>query len=135
MSEDLKKEFSKDMSYTWSHTYITLSEWSKIFDSELERFRKKVTERIMKGELTKIDEKLNLLLIKSKDPFYEPPKKKKKKDEEDESLYYEESLDYLWDEEFWDLMMIRNEINRAHALTEHFGYHTGEEIRIIYYLS
>lgn len=136
MSDDLKQEFTRDMDYTWGHTYVTLSEWNKIFNSEFEVFKKKIAKKIQETEFKQVNEKLDLLTKLVKDPSYTPPKKKKKKNEdEDETTCYEDTLEYIWEEDFWDLMMIRREINRAYDAIESFGYMADGDVRIIYYLS
>ncbi len=135
MSEELKKEFSKDMDYTWGHTYVLLSEWDTQLKKKIAEFRKKVIEKTQSIEFDKINEKLDLLFKKVKDPYYEPPKKKKDEEEEEGVEYYEDTMDYIWEEDFWDMMSIHSEIMRAYCFTEEFGWSPEEDIRIVYYLS
>jgi hypothetical protein len=81
---------------------------------------------------------------KVKDPLYEEPIVEEKKPNEDDDEYdddedeetLESRLNYLWDEDFSDLMSIKGEMLRAYNLIdEPFGYTPDEDIRITYFLA
>ena len=139
MSDELKKVFSKENSleYCWDMTYVTVAEWENAFKIRFEKFRNELTKRMMDNDFKKVNEKLDLIMKKVADPSFEYPKnrKKKKGEEEPDGVYYEDSVKYMWEEEFWNLIAIRREIARAYDLTEMFGWNPEEDIRIIYYLS
>ena len=141
MSEELKAVLKEDDEYSWGHTYVYLSEWSNEYDKRLEEFKRKLEDIYKEDRLSIIEKKIDLLEKKMKDPFYEEPviKKEKKDDDEyddDEEETLEERLRYLWDEEFMDLMSIKNEIRRAyHLIDQPFGWTSDKDIRITYFLA
>ena len=136
LSDDLKKEFEdKEMKYTWGHTYVTLDEWSNAFDKMTEKFKQKVIDKVQSTQFNDLESKMNHILKKFENPEYKIPKPKKKKNEDEEVEYYEDSMKYIWEEDFWDLMMVHTEMARAWAFTEYFGYCDGKNVRIVYYLS
>jgi hypothetical protein len=68
-----------------------------------------------------------------KNPSLELPKRKrKKKGDEDEG--YVPSLDYLFEEDFWDILCVQHEINSVyHIVDEIYGYTDTSKIRIVYF--
>jgi hypothetical protein len=136
MSERLKEVFanSEYINQTYNHTYVTLSEWGEKATSELENFRRKLVDAINNKNFKTIHEKLDLLILKAKDPFNEPEDKKKKKDEE----YIEEfdEVAYLFEEEFYDYLSIIREKARVWSIVDEiYPYVDSSNVRIIYYFS
>ena len=130
MSEELRFYLkSVDDKYLWGKTYVTLSEWNNEYHRQLEKFKSKLNDLYSKKNADKTNEKLDDIL---KMLSGEKVEKKKKKNSDDEENEINSSIDYLWEEKYYDLMYMRNEITRAYVLTEYFGYTPDEDIRIIY---
>lgn len=133
MSDELKKILDDDYNkYCWGGTYVTLKEWSQAYHERLEKFKKEINERYEKKYKDELNAKLDNLLLLAQGKEIKKPKKKKEEDEEEE--WHEDTLDYMWEDPFYDLRMIDGEMDRANDLTEHFGYLSNEDIRIIYYM-
>ena len=144
MSNELKEVLKTEGEYTWGHTYIYLSEWQAEYEKRLAEFKKKLEDIYKEDKLSIIDNKLDLLIRKVKDPLYEEPIIEEKKPNEDDDEYdddedeetLESRLNYLWDEDFSDIMSIKGEMLRAYNLIdEPFGYTSDEDIRITYFLA
>ena len=141
MSEELKKELEHkdgEEDYTWGHTYVLLSEWGAERDKLIEKFKNNVISRVQDKEFNKINEKLDLIMCKCKDPHYEPEPKEKKEgeeyDSEEDGIYYEDTVDYLFEEDFWDIMQVTREMCVVgHIVDEIYGWTSPEQIRIVYY--
>ena len=130
VSEEVKKDITSD--YAYDMTWVTLSEWEATFETAKERFRQKLTERFMNRSIDDINEKLDTILKTIKNPDYKPGKKKKK--EEDD--YYEDTIEYLFEEDIWELFNIQTEIDRVEFIVEEFDNNFSTlETRIIYYLA
>lgn len=132
MSSEIREylnEYGKD---TYSHTWVLLSEWENIFDMEAEKFLAKVKSKFKDDKLDEINEKIETIISLIKEETI--TKKKKKKSEEFE--YYEDTLEYLFEEEIWKLYSIREEISKIRFLSEEIMNNFKEEnVRIIYYLA
>jgi hypothetical protein len=138
MSDELR-EILKDDSYTWSHTSVLLSEWQIERDRLVEEFKNKLIKSINNEKLNDISEKIDILMKMAKDPFIEIPQKEKKQREDDEYDEYGEynpTVEYLFEEDFWDILNVQHEINAAwHVVDEIYGWTSPEKIRIVYYCS
>lgn len=150
VSELVKKDIESD--YHYGMTYVLLSEWEKLFEKEQEKFVSEVKKRFrdekIEDVMDKLDELANgnrrIIEVLSKikadvtidwEDAVKIPKKKKKK--EDDDFEWEESVDYMFEEEIWRLYLIRMEIDRCEFITEYLadGIVSSDKIRIIYYLA
>lgn len=132
VSDAVKKDIEDD--YHYGVTYVTLSEWEKLYDKEYEKFVSEVKKRFRDEKLDEVLERLNILLYdKTLDKKYAA----KKKTKEDDDLMWEDSVDYMFEEELWRLYNIRMEIDRCEFIVEELGncYEGGDKVRIIYYLA
>ena len=138
VSEEAKKYVEHKMGdYSWGLTYVTLEEWDKVYQTRFEKFKNDLKDTYQKinyanGVEQKIEE-LYSVLVQKKEPKKKAKKRKKENGEYTEN--YEDTLKYLWEEDFSDIMSIRSEIAKAYNFTEAFGYVSSEDLRIIYYLS
>ena len=120
-SEEVKKELTESGGY--KHTWILLSELIEARDKELGLFKEKVQRISDTTAISRRLDRLEELILKGKTKI-------KIKDQE-----YEETLDYLFDEEIWNIISIDNEISNISLLVDLFsGYAKKEDIRINYYL-
>ena len=132
VSELVKKDIESD--YHYGMTYVLLSEWESLFEKEQEKFVSEVKKRFRDEKLDLVLERVNALLYAQTGAKQYAPKKKKKEDEE---LDWEESVDYMFEEEIWRLYLIRMEIDRCEFITEYLAdvMVSSDKIRIIYYLA
>ena len=135
LPEDVSQEVKDDIDreqYAYDKTWVTLQEWELIYEKALEDFQHKVEERFGKKEDSEIKQMLDTILNTIKDPSYKPKRKKK----EDEEPFYEDTIDYLFEEEIWRLHHIREEIERIEFIKDEFdeNLHT-DSCRVIYYLA
>ena len=132
ISDELRKELG-DGEYTWGHTSVLLSEWQGARDKLVEKFRASLVESINHTNFKDLNDKLDFIMKLQKNPSLELPKRKrKKKDDEDEG--YVPSLDYLFEEDFWDILCVQHEINSVyHIVDEIYGYTDTSKIRIVYF--
>ena len=137
MTNDLKKAFKedKDLTYTWGHTYVMLSEWENVLDKKIAEFRKRLEEKMDAERDKTVEQMLSIILKKLDKPDYKIPKAIKKNKEDEEESYYEDTVDYIWGEEFTDILTINEEIMRAMDIVSEFSYASPEDIRIVYYLA
>ena len=132
VSELVKKDIESD--YHYGMTYVLLSEWESLFEKEQEKFVSEVKKRFRDEKLDLVLERVNALLYAQTGAKQYAPKKKKK---EDDDFEWEESVDYMFEEEIWRLYLIRMEIDRCEFITEYLadGLVSSDKIRIIYYLA
>lgn len=140
MSEELRAKIKHDTisedgrDYTWGHTYVTAEEWMSLSGKVLSKFREELYGVLEEKRNGGIEEKLDLILKRLKDPMCEDIKVKKKRKGEDEDSS-ESRLEYLWNEKFYDYMSIENEISRAYAIADQYvTYVNPSDLRIIYYM-
>lgn len=150
VSEEVKKDIESD--YHYGMTYVLLSEWETVFDAEMKKFVAEVKKRFRDEKLDKVMAKLDDILkysirssnILSKmqdssaETVNEPHSRRRKKNtENDEDYMWEDSIDYMFEEEIWKLFNIQMEIDRCEFIVEDiFGsYASNDKIRIIYYLA
>ena len=108
MTDDLKKAFKedKDLTYTWGHTYVMLSEWENVLDKKIAEFRKRLEEKMDAEQNKTVEHILSIILKKLDEPDYKIPKDIKKNKEDENEPYYEDTVDYIWEEEFTDILTI-----------------------------
>ena len=137
MTDDLKKAFKedKDLAYTWGHTYVMLSEWENVLDKKIAEFRKRLEEKMDAEQNKTVEHILSIILKKLDEPDYKIPKDIKRNKEDENEPYYEDTVDYIWEEEFTDILTINEEIIRAMDIVSEFSYASPEDIRIVYYLA
>ena len=137
MSDDLKRAFKedKDFGYTWGHTYVMLSEWENVLDKKVEEFRKNLGRKMDEEQSKTVEQMLSIILKKLDNPKFKIPKDINEKTEIDDETYYEDTVEYLWDEEFKDILTIDEEIMRAVDIVMNFSFADPNDIRIIYYLA
>ena len=131
VSEEVKKDIESD--YHYDMTYVTLQEWETAFEAARKDFEEKVKKRYMAKNLEEIKESIHTILKTIKDGEYKPKKKKKK---DDEDIYYEDTIEYLFEDEIWRLFLINEEIMKTEFIVDEFDdnfSHGGT--RIIYYLA
>lgn len=150
VSDEVKKDIESD--YHYGMTYVTLAEWDKMFESELDKFVAEVKKRFRDEKLDKVTGKLdeilkynrksvNLLLKMQNCPIEcgAEPKNgtRRKKKEDDEDYMWEDSIDYMFEEEIWKLFNIQDEINRCEFIVEDVCglFADRENVRIVYYLA
>ena len=137
MSDDLERAFKedKDLTYTWGHTYVILSEWENVLDKKVEEFRKNLGKKMDEEQSKTVEQMLSIILKKLDNPKFKIPKDINEKTEFDDETYYEDTVEYLWDEEFKDILTIDEEIMRAVDIVTNFSFADSNDIRIIYYLA
>ena len=138
--EDMSKELFEDLKddeYAWGKTYVLLSEWGAERDKLIEKFKANVIDRMNKQNNNTIQEKLDFIIRRTRDPYCEPEKKEKTDDTDEEgNIYREDTVDYLFEEDFWDILQVNNEINYANRLVDEiYGWTSPEKIRIVYFCS
>lgn len=133
ISEEVKNDIKSD--YSYDETWATLAEWEAAYDAAILDFRLKVEKYYAKENKDEINRKLDIILKRLKDPDY-TPKKMRKKATEDDYYDYEDTIEYLFEEEIWRLFNIRMEIDRTEFIIEEFSdWYSPEKARIIYYLA
>ena len=149
VSPEVKKDVESD--YHYGMTYVLLSEWEKLFETELESFAKEVKKRFRDEKIDKILEKLDSIFRYSKrmidvldemrhklsDPLPDFKEKKKTKKDKEEDEWWEDSVEYMFEEEIFRLFNIREEIDRCEFICENLGdcFPSSDKVRIIYYLA
>ena len=130
-SDEVKKDICKE-SYAYDITWATLSEWETLFETAKEKFIRGVEERFAKMTKEEISRKLDEILERLKDLYHTP----EKKDEETYIPEYEDTIEYMFDDEIWELFNIRMEIDRTEFILEQFDNNYRRlNARIIYYLA
>ena len=131
VSEEVKNDVVSD--YHYDMTWVTISEWEEIFETRKKEFETEVYKRYAKEDKREVMAKLDDIFKAIKDPNYTPKKKKKS---DDDYLEWEESIEYLFEEDIWGLFTLRMEITRAEFILEEFAdSYSYSQSRIIYYLA
>lgn len=132
VSEEVKNDIESDSTY--GKTWVLLTEWQNAFETAKNEFAAEVRKRFAKENDEEISKKLDIILATIKDPNYKPKKKIKKNDE---VIFYEDTVEYLFDEWIYDLFTINMEIDRTEFILNEFDLHYGlnENARIIYCLA
>ena len=134
----------------YDYTWVTLSEWSQMYDYEQERLKNLITEYVMKKNVNSINKKLDMILLHMKDParinleevqkLVNPPVRNDDEEYEEGDEDYPETeweLDQNFKEEFEtltiSLFQIAEEYGRIYQIAEeHDVFET--DVRCIYYL-
>ena len=139
LAPDMAKEtrvvmHADEENYCWGYTYVLLSEWEAIYDKELEIFKNKIKDHFNRAEHKTINEKLDKIYSKlTGEPI--PEKTQEQIDEEEYDNQYD-TLDYLFEEDFWEIQTLRAEIIKVYHIVEQlYGYIPDDRIRINYYFS
>ena len=131
VSEEVKNDVKSD--YHYDMTWVTVSEWEEIFEARKKEFETEVYKRYAKEDKREVMAKLEDIFKAIKNPNYTPKKKKKS---DGDYLEWEETVEYLFEEDIWDLFTLRMEITRTEFILEEFaGAYSYSESRIIYYLA
>jgi hypothetical protein len=139
MSDELKAKFKEELTekdsngsrlgkWWYNESHCTLAELHSVLDDFLSKFKSKVSRYYEKEYARKTQNKLDQILgLLSKEPV-------KHQDEEDEEFV--EDIDYLWDEEFFDILMLKHFVYHVHALAEDYAeIYSDHDIRLIMYFS
>lgn len=142
----------------YDFTWVTLSEWSQMYDYEMERLKNLIIEYTIKKNTNSINKKLDMILLHMKDPsrldpaevskLVNPPVKLTDDEAEDEQEEdYDESdernmetdweLDQNFEEEYEtltiSLFQIAEEFGRIYQIAEQHDVYESD-VRCIYYL-
>ena len=132
VSDEVKEDIDKD--YAYDHTWVTLDEWETAFETAKKAFEAKVRERYAAEMREDVMQKLDDIYKAIKDPAYTPKKSRKKKD--DEEYCYEDTVEYLFEEDIWQLFHIQTEIDRIHFIVDDINDDfCVKGTRVIYYLA
>ena len=132
VSEEVKSDIESD-EYAFEKTWVGIDEWRTAFDSAKKEFENEVQKRYCNQEKTEISKKLDDIYKAIKNPDY-TPRRVKKKSEDD--YFYEDSIEYLFEETIWKLFHIQSEIDRTEFIVDNFYNNFGyKNVRIIYYLA
>lgn len=144
IAEDISEEakaYIDGLNYKYGETYVTLNELCEISSKEFEMFKNKVKDAIINKKLDVISDNVSKIYNKLNGVSEDPVKEVKKDDEEYEEPYDEyiedeeyDKFEYLWDEDFNQMMSIKNEVNSIDTLVDLvYGYVPAENIRIHYF--
>lgn len=112
-----------------SRTWVTLSEWEELYNKKFEEFKNKISELYSNKNANLINKKLDIILNKLG---------VETKESKNENYDEDEQEEYIWEELFWELRTIGNEISHNAALAEQFldgMYVDYDDVRILYYIS
>ena len=141
--KEMEKEATSDddginRKWWYSESYCTLAELSAAVEKRLDKFKEdlsKYNDLLYNNKTnSKLDEILCLLdpSIKTKNSSTDDY------DKEDDEYYetdYEEQIDYLWDEEFYDILWLKNFCSNIYSYAEEFAeIYNDNDIRIVVYI-
>ncbi len=149
--QTMKDECTSPNEYKWwySESYCTLAELNSAVENRLTKFKEdlsKYTNLFYNNKTNqKLDKILNLLepddRCKNNDKDKDKASTAVKDDDNnidvtDDANYYEEQINYLWNEDFFDILCLRFFVSRIYAYAEDFAevYHEND-VRIITYIS
>lgn len=136
MSDELKKALEKYGNYSWGHTYVYMNEWYAEKQKRFENFKNKYIELISKKEFKNINDKLDLLLKKVKDPLYEIKdiESIKNDDNDEDVVNIDDEITYLFDETYQEYQSICSELSYISCLVDEiYGFTLSENVRITYF--
>lgn len=114
------KEILKNNGY--NHTWFLVSELEQILDLEIERFKTKVIERSKQDLILEKLQKIEDLVLK------------RESDVSPQDLDPEETLEYLFEDDIWNLLSLQEELGKIEILAEQFSnVWKKEDIRVHYY--
>jgi hypothetical protein len=147
----MKDDYTSSNEHKWwySETYCTLSELNSAVENRLTKFKEdlsKYTNLLYNNKTNqKLDKILNLLESDGRDKNDSKDKSKSPTIVEDEGNtldttndtdYYEEQINYLWNEDFFDILCLRFFVSRIYAYVEDFAeVYNENDVRIITYIS
>ena len=140
-SDETKTVLELDNQYNYNRTYVLLSELNSIYSREIESFKNKIKETIFNKQLKTIDEKVDKIYSKLNDENIHIENISTNKDksislDEEDNDDYEVNIDTLFEDEFYDIQTLNDEITIIdHLVDEIYGYISSENIRINYYFS
>ena len=134
----------------YDYTWVTLSEWSQMYDYEMQRLKNLILEYASKKNSIQINKKLDMILTHMKDPMHMDSKEVDKlvnplvkSDDDDENADYDESSETEWEvqqnfeEEYEELTIslfqIAEEYGRIYQIADQHDLYEGD-VRCIYYL-
>lgn len=137
----------------YDYTWVTLSEWSQMYDYEVERLKNLITDYVIRKNSTLINKKLDMILSHLKDPSKLDTeevnklisKKRVLPEEPDENADYDESdeepTEWDFDQDFREeyesltisLFQIAEEFGRIYQIADQHDVYEGD-VRCIYYL-
>lgn len=133
ISEELKDYLAKDKDY-WGLTHCTLKELIDVMNQEKKLYFEKIKNKIQGNGKDELVARLDHI-IEEMNKHWED--RKKFKDTEKEEEYYEDSLEYLYEEMCWGWESLNDEVTRIqYILDELNNFWEGESnARIIVYFS
>lgn len=138
--EDDKDEEGNIKFYGYDRTWVLLSEWDALYDTEQEKILKKIAEAYEKKHHDNINKKLDFIIHNMKDPMnanFDELNEKEVDDDGneicDEYSYYD-SPEYIIEEEMPKLYQIAEEIGKIASIADYYNIYSREDIRIIYYI-
>lgn len=126
--------------YGYDKTWVLLSEWDALYDTEQEKILKKITEAYEKKHHDNINKKLDFIINNMKDPLYANYEELNKKDvDEDGNEYtdeysYYDSPEYIIEEDMPKLYQIAEEIGKIASVADYYDIYSRDNIRVIYYI-
>lgn len=136
ISEELKNYLTKEKDECgyWGLTHCTLKELIDVMNQEKKLYFEKIKNKIQGNGKDELVARLDHILEEMNKPL---ENRKKFKDAEKEEEYYEDSLEYLYEEMCWGWESLNDEVTRIqYILDELNNYWEGESnARIIVYFS
>lgn len=136
ISEELKNYLTKekDEDGYWGLTHCTLKELIDVMNQEKKLYFEKIKNKIQGNGKDELVTKLDHILEEMNKPL---ENRQKFKDTEKEEEYYEDSLEYLYEEMCWGWESLNDEVTRIqYILDELNNFWEGESnARIIVYFS
>lgn len=123
----------------WDATWVTISEWSELYDKEEQKIINKLREAYERQLKTEINKKLDFIINHMKSPvsadipaFY---KSLEPKVDEEGNEYEYDTPEYIKNEYMPALYMIASEIGKANLMKEFYGIYGEDNFRIIYFIA
>jgi hypothetical protein len=134
ISEELKNYLTKEKDYCWNLTYCTLKELIDVMNQEKKLYFEKIKNKIQSNGKDELVARLYHILEEMNKPL---ENRQKFKAEEKKEEYYEDSLEYLYEEMCWGWESLNDEVTRIqYILDELNNFWEGESnARIIVYFS
>lgn len=135
---DEAKAYLDSVNYKYKETHVTLKELCEISAKEFEIFKNKVKDAIINKKLDIISDNVSKIYNKLNGVPEDVVEKTKKENEEPYDEYTDEEeydkFEFLWEEDFDQMMSIKHEINSIYTLVDLiYGYVHTENIRIHYF--
>lgn len=122
--------------YAKKYYYALLSEMNAYCHKKLEGWKKTLLTKISDKKLDAISDQLGRIEGLIKNNGEEPKKAKKKKSEDDD--YYENTLEYVLEEELTDVLALLREANGLSNIVTLYtddNWFDSDKVRVIYFLS